>query len=158
MVDAVTVPVPDLDRGLAFYRDQLGHDLLWRDDERGQAGLRLPDGATELVLSTRLDYAPSWLVGSIDEAVDRIVAAGGTVLVEPAGTPVGRLAVVADPFANAPVLLDLSTGRYATDEEGRVIGVTPGSAGTGSTRSTAAGPDGRTGWPPPRRRSEGRER
>jgi isoquinoline 1-oxidoreductase beta subunit len=27
MVDAVTVPVPDLDRGLAFYRDGLGHAL-----------------------------------------------------------------------------------------------------------------------------------
>ena len=46
MVDAVTVPVPDLDRGLQFYRDDLGHALLWRDDERGQAGLRLPDSAT----------------------------------------------------------------------------------------------------------------
>jgi hypothetical protein len=125
MVDAVTVPVPDLDQGLACCRDQLGHDLLWRDDERGQAGLRLPDGVTELVLSTRLDYAPTWLVASVDEAVDRIVTAGGRVLVEPAAIPVGRLAVVADPFANELVLLDLSTGRYATDDEGHVTGVTP---------------------------------
>jgi hypothetical protein len=28
MVDAVTVPVPDLDQGLAFYRDRLGHGLI----------------------------------------------------------------------------------------------------------------------------------
>jgi catechol 2,3-dioxygenase-like lactoylglutathione lyase family enzyme len=27
-VDAVTVPVPDLDTGLRFYRDALGHQLL----------------------------------------------------------------------------------------------------------------------------------
>jgi catechol 2,3-dioxygenase-like lactoylglutathione lyase family enzyme len=30
MVDAVTVPVPDLDHGLAFYRDRLGHGLIRR--------------------------------------------------------------------------------------------------------------------------------
>jgi catechol 2,3-dioxygenase-like lactoylglutathione lyase family enzyme len=41
-VDAVTVPVPDLDRGLRFYRDHLGHRLLWRNDEIGQAGLSRP--------------------------------------------------------------------------------------------------------------------
>ena len=41
-VDAVTVPVPDLDQGLQFYRDQLGHELAWRNDTVGQVGLRLP--------------------------------------------------------------------------------------------------------------------
>lgn len=124
MIDAVTVPVPDLDRGLTFYRDRLGHELLWRDDELGQAGLRLPDGETELVLSTRLEYAPNWLVRSVDGAIQRIVAAGGAVLAGPTQIPVGRLAVVADPFANTLVLLDLSSGHYATDERGHVTGVT----------------------------------
>jgi predicted enzyme related to lactoylglutathione lyase len=128
MIDAVTVPVPDLERGLAFYRDDLGHELLWRNDELGQAGLQLPDGATELVLSTRLEYAPNWLVDSIDAAVERIVAAGGAVLARPTAIPVGRLAVVADPFANALVLLDLSTGRYETGEGGHVTGVSPNHA------------------------------
>ena len=47
MVDAVTMPVPDLDSGLRFYRDGLGHQLLWRYDAIGQAGLRLPDADTE---------------------------------------------------------------------------------------------------------------
>jgi catechol 2,3-dioxygenase-like lactoylglutathione lyase family enzyme len=41
MVDAVTVPVPDLDAGLRFYCDSLGHQLRWRDDDIGQAGLAL---------------------------------------------------------------------------------------------------------------------
>jgi catechol 2,3-dioxygenase-like lactoylglutathione lyase family enzyme len=57
MVDAVTVSVPDLNQGFEFYRDRLGHDLLWRNDELGQAGLRPPDSETELVLSTNLRYA-----------------------------------------------------------------------------------------------------
>lgn len=67
-VDAVTVPVPDLDRDLCFYRDSLGQKLLWRDDEIGQAGLGLSGSDTEIVLTTGLDYTPNWLVASADEA------------------------------------------------------------------------------------------
>src|SRR3954453_9435388 len=93
-VDAVTVPGPDLDRGLSFYRDPLGHALLWRNDERGQAGLGLPDGETELVLTTRQDYEPTWLVASVDDAAASIVAGGGALLAAPEPIPVGRLAVV----------------------------------------------------------------
>jgi predicted enzyme related to lactoylglutathione lyase len=106
MVDAVTLPVPDLDSGLRFYRDGLGHQLLWRDDALGQAGLRLPDADTELVLTTRLDYAPNWLVTSADEAAGVVLAAGGRVLTEPFDIPVGRAVVIADAFGNVLVLLD----------------------------------------------------
>ena len=125
MVDAVTLPVPDLEQGLAFYRDRLGHDLIWRNDEVGQAGLRLPDSETEIVLSQNLPYAPNWLVTSVPDAVADIVAAGGIVVVEPHAIAVGRLAVVADPFGNSLILLDLSNGRYAVDNTGRVTGVEP---------------------------------
>ena len=120
-LDAVTVPVPDLDQGLAFYRDRLGHDLLWRNDAIGQAGLRLPDSGTELVLSTALDYAPNWLVESVDAAVEHLVAGGGRVVSPPTAIPVGRVAVVADPFGNSLVLVDLSAGVYVTDAAGRVV-------------------------------------
>ena len=122
-VDAVTVPVPDLDSGLQFYRDSLGHELVWRNDELGQAGLRLPDSDTEIVLSTRQEYEPNWLVDSADQAAAEITAAGGRLIVEPADIPVGRLAVVADPFGNVLVLLDLSKGRYLTGDSGEVAGV-----------------------------------
>ena len=47
-----TVPVPDLDTGLRFYRDFLGHELRWRNDAIGQAGLGMPSGGTEIVLTT----------------------------------------------------------------------------------------------------------
>ena len=120
-LDAVTVRVPDLDQGLSFYRDQLGHELLWRNDALGQAGLRLPDADTELVLSTSLAYAPNWLVTSVDDAVERLVAAGGRVVSPPAPIPVGRVAVVADPFGNPLVLVDLSSGTYVTDATGHVV-------------------------------------
>lgn len=122
-VDAVTVRVPSLEAGLAFYRDALGHRLRWRNDAIGQAALALPESDTELVLTTEHGYEPNWLVDSVDDAVEQLVAAGGTVAVEPFDIPVGRVAVVFDPFHNALVLVDLTKGRYETNEDGMVEGV-----------------------------------
>jgi predicted enzyme related to lactoylglutathione lyase len=122
-VDAVTVPVPDLDSGLRFYRDALGHELNWRHDAIGQAGLSLPGSDTEIVLTTRQEYEPNWLVASADAAAAAITAAGGRMVVEPCDIPVGRVAVVADPFGNVLVLVDLSRGRYVTDGSGQVTGI-----------------------------------
>ncbi|MEV5504117.1 VOC family protein [Nonomuraea fuscirosea] len=122
-VDAVMVPVPDLGSGLRFYRDRLGHQLLWRDDELGQAGLALPDTDTEMVLTTRPGLVPAWLVDSADDATAQVVRAGGRMVAEPVDVPVGRLAVVADPFGNELVLIDLSKGTYVTDASGAVTGV-----------------------------------
>ena len=124
-IDAVTIPVPDLDAGLRFYRDALGHTLRWRNDDLGQAALAMPDSDTEIVLTTRLRYEPDWLVASADEAAAAVEAAGGRILTAPFDIPVGRLAVVEDPFSNVLVLLDLSKGHYATDDEGNVVGVVP---------------------------------
>jgi predicted enzyme related to lactoylglutathione lyase len=106
-LDAVTIPVPDLDSGLAYYVDKLGHAMLWRNDDVGQVGLALPDGNAELVLTTRQPLEPNWLVNSIDDAVAAMVEAGGALLVEPAPIPVGRVAVVADPFENPFVLVEI---------------------------------------------------
>jgi len=122
-VDAITVPVPDLDIGLGFYRDRLGHQLRWRNDEIGAAGLAMPGSDTEIVLTTRLRYEPNWLVASADQAAAAVAAAGGQIIAEPEDIPVGRVAVAADPFGNVLVLLDLSKGRYVTDDDGTVTGV-----------------------------------
>ena len=64
-----------------------------------------------------------FLVDSADEAAARLVQAGGTLLVEPFDIPVGRVAVVADPFGNPLAVVDLSKGRYVTDADGNVTGV-----------------------------------
>src|SRR4051794_38559944 len=106
-VDAVTVRVPNLDQGIAFYSGRLGHVLRWRNDTVGQAALALPDSDTELVLTTQLQYEPNWLVESADEAAQTFEAAGGQVVAPPFDIPVGRVAVVADPFGNLLVLVDL---------------------------------------------------
>jgi predicted enzyme related to lactoylglutathione lyase len=118
----VQVPVPDLEQGLGFYRDRLGHELIWRTETA--AGLRLPESDTELVLQTqRSEPEVDLLVGSVDAAVSRVVEAGGAVLIEPSDIPVGRVAVVADPFGNPLTVVDLSKGRYVTDVDGSVTGV-----------------------------------
>ena len=122
-VDAVTVPVPDLDRGIAFYRDVLGHQLIWRNDAAGQAGLRTPESSAEIVLTTRQGYEPDWKVASADAAAAVFGANGGKVLVEPTDIPIGRLAIVEDPFGNRLVLLDSTKGTYDTDESGAVTGL-----------------------------------
>jgi catechol 2,3-dioxygenase-like lactoylglutathione lyase family enzyme len=119
-VDCVQIPVPDLDAGLRFYRDGLGLEQKWR--HATQAGLRLGD--TELVLQTeRPDLETNFLVDSAEEAVRRVEAAGGRVLSWPEDILVGRVAVVADPFGNPLVLLDLSKGTFQTGPDGTVTGV-----------------------------------
>ena len=52
-VDAVTIPVPDLDTAMAVHRDALGHELVWRNEAVGQAALRPACSQTEIVLTTR---------------------------------------------------------------------------------------------------------
>jgi len=124
-VDAVTVRVPDLDAGLAFYVGELRHRMKWRNDAIGQAGIELPNGDSELVLTTEHAYQPNWLVDSVDHAVETFRNHGGNVVAEPFDLPVGRAAVVRDPFGNALVLVDLSKGTYVTDHQGTVTGTTP---------------------------------
>lgn len=127
-VDAVTFRVPNLDAGLAFYQGRLGHTLRWRNDDIGQAALALADSDTELVLTVDHDYEPNWLVDSVDAAVVTVTEAGGAIVAAPMDIPVGRLAVVSDPFGNVLVLLDLTKGHYATDAQGHVTGIRTGRA------------------------------
>lgn len=123
-LDAVTIPVPDLDAGLSFYRDLLGYRLIWRNDAVGQVGLQLAGSASELVLTTREKYEPNWKVESAARAADVFRANGGRVIAEPEDIPVGHVAIVEDPFGNVLVLVDMAKGLYQTDDAGNVTGVT----------------------------------
>jgi predicted enzyme related to lactoylglutathione lyase len=120
-VDCVRLYVPDLEAGLSFYRDRLGHELIWRTETA--AGLRLPECEAELVLQTEeqrqeVDY----LVDSADESARFFEQAGGKVLVPPFDIQVGRCVVLEDPWGNPLVLLDTSKGLFKTDAHGNVIG------------------------------------
>ncbi len=120
-VDCLRLYVPDLEAALAFYRDKLGHALIWRTAQ--EAGLRMRETEAELVLQSRdnrqeVDLA----VQSADAAAQRFAEAGGTVVVPPFDIQIGRCTVVRDPWGNQLVLLDFSKGLLVTDEAGNVIG------------------------------------
>lgn len=120
-VDCVRLYVPDLEAGLAFYRDKLGHELIWRTSTA--AGLRLPETDAELVIQTEAQRQEiDLLVDSADEAAKFIEQAGGTVIVPPFDIQIGRCVVVEDPWGNPLVLLDTSKGLLTTDADGNVIG------------------------------------
>jgi lactoylglutathione lyase len=124
-VDGVQLAVPDLEAALAFYRDRLGHEVIWRTDRA--VGLRLSASDTELVLQ-RERSAPEvdWLVDSVEVAAERFQQAGGEIEVPPFDIPIGRCIVVRDPWGNRLVLLDMSKGRLVTDSAGQVLGTAPG--------------------------------
>jgi predicted enzyme related to lactoylglutathione lyase len=120
-VDAIVVRVASLDEGLKFYSDTLGHKLRWRNDT--MAGMAMGDSDTELVLSVNTGPETDILVNSVDDAVLQITQAGGTIVLEPEEIPVGKVAIVRDPFGNLLTLLDLSKGQFDTDQSGFVTGV-----------------------------------
>lgn len=119
-VDCLSLPVSDLEAALEFYRDRLGHTLIWRTE--GAAGLRMEDGDSELVLRTDDRPAETDLkVESAVEAAKRFAEAGGSVVVPPFDIPIGKCVVVADPWGNRLVLLDTTKGLLQTDERGFVV-------------------------------------
>ena len=100
-VDCIRLSVKDLNSGIAFYRDKLGLELIWKTQHA--VGLRMPDDTTEIVLHTE-PKAPE-----IDLKVQSAIQ-------------IGRCVVVRDPWGNELVLLDSSKGLLKTDSEGNVIG------------------------------------
>lgn len=123
-VDCVELYVDNLEEGLRYYRDCLGLKLLWRTNTF--AGLGMTGDITEIVLQTeRQALNVDFKVESVEEAVRAITAAGGEVISAPFDIPIGKCAVVRDPWQNEYVILDMSKGRYKTDETGHVTGVVP---------------------------------
>ncbi len=88
-IDCLQIPVPDLNAGLAFYRDKLGHELIWRTATA--AGLRMPETDAEIVIQTeRPLMEANLLVASADEAANRVVDAGGAIVAGPFDIQIGR--------------------------------------------------------------------
>ena len=120
-VDCIRLSVQDLDSGIAFYRDRLGLELIWKTQH--VVGLRMPDDITEIVLHAE-PKAPEidLKVQSADEAANQFEQVGGEVIVPPFDIQIGRCVVVRDPWGNELVLLDTTKGLLETDSEGNVIG------------------------------------
>jgi lactoylglutathione lyase len=121
-IDCISVKVDDLEQALTFYHHGLGHPLLWKTHTA--AGLGFPGGKSELVLHTeQRPPGTDLLVESVPEAIERFTQAGGKLVFGPIDIPVGRFAIVSDPWENKLTMLDLSKGTYQVDDEKNVIGV-----------------------------------
>jgi catechol 2,3-dioxygenase-like lactoylglutathione lyase family enzyme len=125
----VCVDVPDLEQGIAFYREALGLDVLRRfgdgSAELGGAGvpvdlLTKAPGTAASPRSTALrDYGRHWTpvhldveVEDLEAALRRAEAAGG-VLERPIVEGVwGRMANLADPFGHGLCLLEFRGRGY----------------------------------------------
>ena len=120
-VDCIRIPVADLDAGLAFYRDALGHELNWRTATA--AGLRMPDSKAEIVIHTEAQPLEiDLLVESVESAAQRFVDSGGRIVSGPFDIAIGKCAVVSDPWGNVLVMLDLTKGKLTIDAEGNATG------------------------------------
>lgn len=121
-IDCIELYVSDLNEGIQYYCDSMGLKLLWRNED--MVGLGMENDITEIVLqSQRKQVLVDIKVESVDESIEKIKEAGGTVEYGPFDVPIGRCAVILDKWDNKYVILDMTKGRYLTDEDGNVTGV-----------------------------------
>jgi lactoylglutathione lyase len=111
-IDCVMIKVDDLEAAIDFYRDVFGLRTLWRDDEA--VGLTFPDSNAEIVLHNmagipvRVDV--NYAVADVVAAVRSLEAKGCRTLVAPFAIPIGKCAVIQDPFGTTLTLVDTTTG------------------------------------------------
>lgn len=121
-IDCIELYVSDLNEGIQYYCDSMGLKLLWRNED--MVGLGMENDITEIVLqSQRKQVLVDIKVESVDESIEKIKEAGGTVEYGPFDVPIGRCAVILDKWDNKYVILDMTKGRYVTDGDGNVTGV-----------------------------------
>ncbi len=121
-VDCIRIHVSNVEQALRFYQHELGLQIAWR---RGidEAALKMADSDTELVLvSEKIDGSEvDILVRSADDSSREFQRFGGKIITAPFDIPVGRCAVVEDPWKNRFVILDMTKGHLKTDKDGNVI-------------------------------------
>jgi lactoylglutathione lyase len=120
-VDCLRIYVDDLDKGLTFYKEKLGHKIIWRTTDA--IGLQLPDQDAELVIQTRDKKTEvNLLVESVPEAIKEFKKAGANLVYGPIDIPIGQYAILKDPWDNELAILDSSKGLFITDKNGNIIG------------------------------------
>lgn len=121
-VDCIELYVSDLDEGIKYYCDSMGLKLLWRAET--SAGLGMEDDVAEIVIQTdRKRMNVDFKVESVADSIEMITNAGGKIIYGPFDIPIGKCAVIQDKWENEYVILDMTKGKYVTDESGNVVGV-----------------------------------
>jgi len=121
-IDCIRIPVETIEKGLEFYSEKLGHELLWRREK--SAGLKMADDLSELVLYTEDEGLEiDFKVENVKEASQAFVNAGGKIVYGPFDIQIGKCAVIEDPWKNKYIILDSSKGQLKTDKDKNVIGL-----------------------------------
>lgn len=120
-VDCLRLYIPDLEKGLEYYRDCMGLHIIWRSETA--IGLGLDADVTEIVIhNEREGFEVDLMVDSVVDAVEVIKNAGGKIVTGPFDIKIGKCAVVEDPWSNQYVILDSTKGKFITDDEGNILG------------------------------------
>lgn len=111
-IDCVMIRVEDPGEAAVYYSDVFGLRRLGQDET--SVGLGFPDTDAELVLHCNSEI-PSpvevhYLVDDVVCSVGVLRQNGCTVLAEPFDIPIGKCAVVRDPFGTPLCILDMSKG------------------------------------------------
>lgn len=112
-VSFVYVPVRNMKRALAFYRDQMGFDETWREGDRTVI-FKLPGTEeVELMLDEIVEGAtsgPMFIISSVDRFYEE-QQGKLEFLQAPFDIPPGRMVTVKDPFGNMLYFFDMSKSR-----------------------------------------------
>ncbi len=111
-IDCVMIRVEEPDAAAVYYSDVFGLRRLWQDET--SVGLGFPETDAEVVLH-RSSEIPSrvevhYLVDDVVCSVRVLRQNGCTVLAEPFDIPIGKCAVVRDPFGTTLCILDMGKG------------------------------------------------
>lgn len=120
-VDCIELYVSDLEEGVKYY-SKLGLKVLWKNDT--SVGMGMEDDFAEILLQNeRKKMNVDFKVESVIDTVEKIKEIGGEIIHGPFDIPIGKCAVVRDKWSNEYVILDMTKGRYVTDEDGNILDV-----------------------------------
>ncbi len=121
-IDCIRIPVTNLEEGISFYSEKLGHEIIWKTDDA--IGLKLGNDKSEIVLFTEpkgleIDFK----VDDVHHAIKDFEEAGGKIMSGPFDIQIGKCVVVKDPWDNQYVILDSSKGTFKTNKNKEIIGL-----------------------------------
>ena len=124
-VDAIQLYVPDLEKGIEYYCNQMGLKIIWKTESA--IGLGMAEDVTEIVIQNERRHQEIDIkVDNVLEAIEKIQSSGGKILYGPFDIKIGKCAVIKDPWNNEYVILDATKGSFITDEKGQIIGQNKG--------------------------------
>jgi lactoylglutathione lyase len=118
-IDCVMIWVEDPGAAAVYCSDVFGLRRLWQDES--SVGLGFPETDAEVVLHCDSEIPSAvevyYLVDDVLCSVGVLRENGCTVVAEPFDIPIGKCAVVRDPFGTTLCLLDMGKGHRQPDAD-----------------------------------------